>query len=417
MVALNHACNSLWNYDCATAIVVGTNILAAPYSYKGLDLGHFLSKTGQCKTFDEHADGYCRGEAVATVLVKRLTDAVVDDDHILGVIRAISTNHSSSSESITRPHGVTQEKLFRRILSQAGLRPEDISYAEMHGTGTQAGDTVELGSVSTVLAPERRSDQNPLYVGAAKANLGHGEGASGITSLVKCLLMLREKKIPPHIGIKSGVRRRVPDIDARNVRIASRLQDWDAPSESYQGLRRVLISNFSAAGGNTSMILEEAPPRQRLATRKPARPAVIVVSGKTEQGAKANLQSLIDWNAQQLAIDLPSISYTTTVRRPHFEFRCGFVVSDQKDLEKQLRSKSQTRIDKYSKPASTKVVFSGYTNLRPSALKELFETCGNFRTEVLRLDQTVERLGYTSTKPYFASSNDENLSFVQRQLG
>ncbi|KAF2811543.1 ketoacyl-synt-domain-containing protein [Mytilinidion resinicola] len=417
MVALNHACNSLWNHDCATAIVVGSNILAAPYSYKGLDLGHFLSKTGQCKTFDEHADGYCRGEAVATILVKRLTDAVADDDHILGVIRAISTNHSSSSESITRPHGATQERLFRRILSKAGLRPEDISYAEMHGTGTQAGDTVELGSVSSVLAPERRSDRNPLYVGSAKANVGHGEGASGITSLVKCLLMLREKKIPPHIGIKSGIRRRVPDIDARNVRIASRLQDWDAPAESCEGLRRVLISNFSAAGGNTSMILEEAPPRQRVATSDQARPAVIVVSGKTEQGMKANMQSLIDWNTKQLGLDLPSISYTTTVRRPHFDFRCGLVVSDQKDLEKQLRSKLQAHTNKPPKPASTKVVFTGYTNLRPSALGELFETSKLFRTEVLGLDQSVERLGYTSTKAYFVDSNDQNLSFLQRQLG
>ncbi|KAF2444613.1 ketoacyl-synt-domain-containing protein [Karstenula rhodostoma CBS 690.94] len=417
MVALNHACNSLWNRDCATAIVVGTNILAAPYSYKGLDLGHFLSKTGQCKTFDEYADGYCRGEAVATVLVKRLTDAVADDDNILGVIRAISTNHSSSSESITRPHGATQERLFRRILSQAGLRPEDISYAEMHGTGTQAGDTVEMGSVSNVLAPERRSDQNPLYVGSAKANVGHGEGASGITSLVKCLLMLREKKLPPHIGIKSGVRRRVPDIDARNVRIASHLQDWDAPAESRDGLRRVLISNFSAAGGNTSMILEEAPRRQPAAKSDQATPAVIVVSGKTELGMKANLQSLINWSTQQPSLDLPSISYTTTVRRPHFDFRCGLVVSDRKDLEKQLRSKLGTRTNKNPKPASIKVVFTGYTNLRPSALRELFETSELFRTEVLRLDRSAERLGYASTKAYFVDSNDQNLSFVQRQLG
>jgi len=417
MIALNHACNSVWNGDCGTAIVVGSNILCAPYSYKGLDLGHFLSKTGGCKTFDEHADGYCRGESVATVIIKKLDDAITDNDRVLGVIRAISTNHSSHSASITRPHGPTQEKLFRRLLEQANLKPTDISYVEMHGTGTQAGDTVEMNSVVNVLAPERRSDDNPLYLGAVKANAGHGEGASGITSLVKSLLMLREQKIPPHVGIKSGVRRKEPDLDPKNVRIADRVMDWKASSESHKGLRRVLISNFSAAGGNTSMILEEASPRLSTRSDDPRGYHVITVSGKSQKSLSANVERLLQWTKEQDDIKLSDFAYTTTVRRTQYEFKQSVAVSSIQDFVTQMEVKAKAPVNKDAQSANARIVFSGYTNMRAPAMQELYITSSFFKSEVSRLDQRVQRFGYKSIVPFFKSSDDKELSFLQRQLG
>lgn len=146
--------------------------MTSPDLYAGLSRGQFLSKTGSCKTFDNQADGYCRADAVATVVLKRLVDAEADKDHVLGVIRGAATNHSAEAISITHPHAETQSRLYRKVLQQAGIAPLDVNYVEMHGTGTQAGDATEMKSVSTVFAPATngRDQSNPLFVGAIKVS-------------------------------------------------------------------------------------------------------------------------------------------------------------------------------------------------------------------------------------------------------
>lgn len=134
LAGIHLACNSLWRGDIDTAIAGGTNVLTNPDFTSGLDRGHFLSRTGNCKTFDDDGDGYCRGEGIGTVIIKRLDDAIADKDPILGVIRGASTNHSAESESITRPHSGAQRAIFKKILNQAAVDPYSVSYVEMHGT-------------------------------------------------------------------------------------------------------------------------------------------------------------------------------------------------------------------------------------------------------------------------------------------
>lgn len=157
--------------------------------FAGLSRGQFLSKNGPCATFDNDADGYCRADACATVIIKRLDDALADKDNVLGVILGTATNHSADAISITHPHGPTQQILYQSILDKAGIDSVDVDYVEMHGTGTQAGDGTEMLSVTNVFAPaaaeRRRNAEQPLFLGAVKANVGHGEAASGITALVK----------------------------------------------------------------------------------------------------------------------------------------------------------------------------------------------------------------------------------------
>ena len=134
LAGIHLACNSLWRGDVDTAIAGGTNVLTNPDFTAGLDRGHFLSRTGNCKTFDDDADGYCRGEGIGTVIIKRLDDAIADKDPILGTILGAYTNHSAESESITRPHSGAQRAIFRKILNQAAVDPYSVSYVEMHGT-------------------------------------------------------------------------------------------------------------------------------------------------------------------------------------------------------------------------------------------------------------------------------------------
>ena len=147
--------------------------MTSPDLFAGLSRGYFLSKTGSCKTFDNAADGYCRADSIGTVVLKRLEDAIMDNDNVLGVVLGAATNHSADAISITHPHAETQERLYRKVLTQAGVDALDVSYVEMHGTGTQAGDGAEMQSISNVFAPAvgGRSVNNPLHVGAVKVKL------------------------------------------------------------------------------------------------------------------------------------------------------------------------------------------------------------------------------------------------------
>lgn len=136
LAAVQLACAALWRGDIDTAIAGGTNMINNPDGHAGLDRGFFLSRTGNCKTFDDNADGYCRAEGVGTVILKRLEDALADGDPIQAVILAANTNHSADSDSITRPHAGTQKALFDKVLNATGVDAYDLSYIEMHGTGT-----------------------------------------------------------------------------------------------------------------------------------------------------------------------------------------------------------------------------------------------------------------------------------------
>ena len=179
--AVGLAYTALMNRDCDTAIAGGSNIIATPYWQSALSKGGFLSPTGGCKTFRRDADGYCRGEAIGVMVLKRLEDALQDNDNIVSVIRGYARNHSAETVSITRPHSQTQERLYRNVLNKAGLEPHQVSYVEMHGTGTIAGDSAELESVANVFA-QKGSRENPLVVGAIKANIGHSEAVGSFCS-------------------------------------------------------------------------------------------------------------------------------------------------------------------------------------------------------------------------------------------
>lgn len=185
--AVNLACSALIARECDTALAGGGSILTAPGVYAGLSRGGFLSPTGGCKTFRDDADGYCRGEGIGVVVLKRLEDAVADNDNVQAVIKTSARTYSADAASITQPHAETQVNLYKQVLQQASVDPADIGYIEMHGTGTQWGDLTEMQSVMDVFGT-KRTKENPLVVGAVKANVGHGEAVSiKKISLPSCL--------------------------------------------------------------------------------------------------------------------------------------------------------------------------------------------------------------------------------------
>ncbi|KNZ71333.1 Conidial yellow pigment biosynthesis polyketide synthase, partial [Termitomyces sp. J132] len=192
-VALYQGARALMNRDCNAALVGGVNIITSPDMFLGLDRGHFLSPTGQCKSFDAAADGYSRGEGCGVFVLKRLSDAVADNDRILVVI-------SGRVHSITDPHAPTQAALLQRVLENSNIDPHRVNVIEAHGTGTQAGDTNELESNRSVSSAQL-SVNNPLHITSIKANIGHLEAASGSAGHAKLLLMFQHQTIPRQISL------------------------------------------------------------------------------------------------------------------------------------------------------------------------------------------------------------------------
>lgn len=172
--AVSLACSALVARECDTALAGGGSVLVSPNSFSGLSKSGMISSTGGCRTFHDDADGYARGEGVGVVVLKRLEDAIADNDNILGVIRGSARTYSSTSTSITHPSAKSQQRVYDEVLRQTCVDPNTVSYVEMHGTGTQAGDFEEVTSVINTLARNRSRD-NPLTLGAVKANVGHGE--------------------------------------------------------------------------------------------------------------------------------------------------------------------------------------------------------------------------------------------------
>ncbi|EMD00429.1 hypothetical protein BAUCODRAFT_62024 [Baudoinia panamericana UAMH 10762] len=408
LAAIHLACNSLWRGDCDTAVAGGTNMCINPDGHTGLDKGFFLSRTGNCKPFDDKADGYCRGEAVATVIIKRLDDAIAENDPILGVILDTKTNHSSLSDSMTRPHVGAQADNMKSVLASATVNASDVSYVEMHGTGTQVGDAVEMESVLKVFAPDeqQRTPENPLYVGTVKANIGHGEGVSGITSLTKVLLMLKNNMIPPHCGIKPGskINRTYPDLGARNVHIAFKPTPW----ERRGGPRRALINNFSAAGGNTALLLEEAPPREVASEDDPRTSHVLTVSGHVAASLKNNAKLLLQYLQQHTGtLELAQLSYTLTARRQHHIHRISITGATVQEISDRL-SAAIERGDGSNRPKSKPKMlfaFTGQGAMWVAVGKQLHDAFPSFRSSLYAYDRMAQALGLSSFLPLLVDCN------------
>ncbi|KAL3418618.1 Conidial yellow pigment biosynthesis polyketide synthase 2 [Phlyctema vagabunda] len=399
MAAIQLACTSLRAGDCDTVFTGGMNVMTNPDIFSGLSKGQFLSKTGSCKTYDDEADGYCRGDGVVTLIMKRLQDAETDRDPILGIIAGIATNHSAEAVSITHPHVGAQQYLFQKVMDEAGVDVRDVKYVEMHGTGTQAGDGVEMESVSSVFAPPnkiKRRENQPLFVGSVKANIGHGEAVSGACAFIKVLMMFQKNMIPPHCGIKDKMNHNFPeDLQDRNLNIA--FQPTPFPRRKDQDSRYVFINNFSAAGGNSATLIQDAPRRSISLIVDPRSTHVVVVTAKSLWSFKQNAQRLLSWVQANSSASLPSLSYTTTARRYHYNYRVAIEAKSFQQLEKLLSSSAQApRVPVSSKKPQVAFAFTGQGSHYLGMGKSLFNHSKQFRCEIEDCDRIAKAQGFPS---------------------
>ena len=263
LVAIHLACSSLRNQECGMALAGGVNVILSPEATAAISQARMLAPDGRCKTFDAAADGYVRGEGCGMIVLKRLSDAQADGDHILALIRGSAVNQDGPSSGLTVPNGVAQQALIRQALNNAGVKPAQVSYIEAHGTGTSLGDPIEVGALGAVFKHKRKKqdqdqdqDQDhgratPLLIGSVKTNIGHLESAAGVAGLMKTVLALQHEVIPPHLHFKTPN----PHIkwDQLPVTVPTEPTDW--PS----GGKIAGLSSFGASGTNAHVVLEQAP--------------------------------------------------------------------------------------------------------------------------------------------------------------
>ncbi|KAK6206284.1 Conidial yellow pigment biosynthesis polyketide synthase [Colletotrichum tabaci] len=418
LATIQAACTALWNGEVDTVVAGGMNILTNSDAFAGLSKGHFLTKTpNACKTWDIGADGYCRADGVVSFVMKRLEDAEKDNDNILGVILSAATNHSADAISITHPHAGSQAFLYRKVLERAGVDAFDVSYIEAHGTGTQAGDIQELTSLTDVFAPlstKRRTSRQPLHIGAVKSNVGHGEAVAGATALLKVLLMFGREMIPPHVGIKAALNPKLPaHMDERNLRIPLEATSWPRMPDRK---RLAMVNSFSAAGGNTSLLLEEGTgtgPGRSTTETDPRPTHIVVISAKSKPSLKGNIERLLSYLEKHPAVSLADLAYTTTARRQHYNHRLAFHAADVDGLRTQLLSSLKQQIDSH-RPVSSSLVpsvaftFTGQGASYKSSNLQLFHHSPVFRSQMLTLDALAKRLGFPSFISTIDGSHDKD---------
>ncbi|TLD34262.1 hypothetical protein PspLS_00311 [Pyricularia sp. CBS 133598] len=379
LVAVHRAVRALQAGECTMALAGGVNVITGVHNYFDLARANFLSPTGQCKPFDDAADGYCRADGVCLVVLKPLRQAVLDRDNIMGVIPAAATNQGGvHAPGITVPDGTAQKALFQKLLDQSGWAPADISYIEAHGTGTRVGDPIEMSSIREVFGgPQRPS---PVHVGSLKANVGHSETAAGAAGLLKVLAMMRHGGIPPLRGF-CQLNRNIPPLEPDNIVIPTETMEWNA-----QGRRRAAcISSYGASGSNSAIFCAEwrkddnaCDPKTPSPARLPASGTryPILLSGATAESVSRQAQALAKYLMQPVDdISLGDVAYTLSRRRKHHRFRWTTVVDDMASLVEQLRSLDARTIKAHPKTKKKVVLaFSGQSgttiHLHPNTLRD-----------------------------------------------
>ncbi|KAI0007048.1 ketoacyl-synt-domain-containing protein [Xylariaceae sp. FL0662B] len=251
LVCVHNACQSLRDGEVDIGIAGGAGLILTPNTMMPMTALNFLSPDGKCYTFDERANGYGRGEGIGVVILKRLKDAIRDNDNIRAVIRGSRVNQDGRTPGITLPSSEAQLRNIRAVYEKSKLAVEETSYVECHGTGTQAGDWRELKAVSDAFCGQRAHD-NPIYVGSVKTNIGHLEGCAGVAGLIKGVLTIENGMIPRHLNFEPPGN---PSINFKDWKVKVPVENTPWP---VTGLRRASVNCFGFGGTNCHVILDDA---------------------------------------------------------------------------------------------------------------------------------------------------------------
>jgi acyl transferase domain-containing protein/NADPH:quinone reductase-like Zn-dependent oxidoreductase/acyl carrier protein/SAM-dependent methyltransferase len=324
LVAIHIACQGLRAGETDLALAGGVSIQSTHQFHVSATSAGMLSPSGRCHTFDDRADGFVPGEGVGVVVLKRLSHALADGDHVYGVIRGSAINQDGATNGITAPSALSQERLETEVYEKFGVDPAQIQMVEAHGTGTKLGDPIEYRALTRAFRTFTDKRQY-CAIGSIKTNLGHTVGAAGVAGVLKILLALKHKKIPPSLHFEKG-NSNIAFEDSPFF-VNTTLREWQAEP----GARRcAAVSSFGFSGTNAHLVIEEAPAPVRERDQRAGH--LIVVSARSAAQLRQQVRNLLACCERTADLDCGDLSHTLLLGRRHFGHRLACVVRSRDEL-------------------------------------------------------------------------------------
>ncbi|MGG3280964.1 amino acid adenylation domain-containing protein [Paenibacillus solani] len=330
LIAVHLACQSIRSGECETAIAGSVKINVLPLD-TGIRLG-IESSDNRARTFDDSADGTGIGDGVIALLLKPLSRAYEDGDSIYAVIKGSAMNQDGSSVGITAPNALAQEDVIARAWQDADIDPETVTYMEAHGTGTSLGDPIEIDGLTRAF--RRYTDKRQFCaISSLKTNIGHLDHAAGIAGMLKAILSLVHKQLPPTLHYRSP-NRNISFVDSP-VYVNDELTPWETDGE----IRRCGVSAFGMSGTNCHVVLEEAP--ARVPSDHSDRVELFCLSAHSMTALEQLVQLIRDWTLQHrddVSCNLADLCYTLAVGRGAYRYRLAIAVSSWEELAQTLQA-------------------------------------------------------------------------------
>ncbi len=326
-VAIHEACRAIRNRECDFAVAGGIQV-NTQLTVKGQQTAMEMVESADSKvrTFDRKADGTVWGEGVGVLLLKPLSKAIDDRDHIYAVIKGSAINNDGASNGITAPNAQAQEEVIVQAWRNAQVNPETISYIEAHGTGTVLGDPIEIKGLSNAFGRFTNRKQF-CGIGSVKTNIGHLVGASGVASVIKVIMSLKNGVIPGNINFSQPN----PYISFEDTPfyVNDRRQIWE--NEAFP--KRAGVSSFGFSGTNCHIVLEEAPRINQPDKGEGTEVNIFTISAKSENALKNYVHKYAEYMESESSWDIKDMCYTSQVGRGHYEWRIALLIRDMEDLK------------------------------------------------------------------------------------
>jgi amino acid adenylation domain-containing protein len=412
LVAVHMACQGLLNQECDIAISGGVQIRAPQKVGYIYEEGGLPSPDGHTRTFDEKAKGTIHANGIGLIVLKRLSDAVRDNDNIIAVIKGSAVNNDGNLKmGFTVPSVEGQARVIAEAQAVAGVSPDTVTYVEAFGTASEMGDPIEVEGLTQAF---RLGTQEKEYcgIGAVKSNFGHLDHASGIAGLIKVALSLQNRMLPPTINFEKPS----PKIDFDNspFYVNSKLKEWDTDRLP----RRAGVSSFAIGGTNVHVVLEEAPLVESGENSRPWK--LLMFSSKTGSALKAYTSNLADYIKKNPMVNLADAAYTLQVGRRDFNHRRVVLCRGTEDAVDSLQSMNPSRVFSANQPALDRdvdFIFGRQGNQYVNMALDLYSNEPEFKMQV---DQCFEILhNYTGrnlgTILYPEGSIDQAEALVLKQ--
>jgi acyl transferase domain-containing protein len=322
LFAIHLAVQSLRLGECDVALAGGVHVISSPGSFVRLGEMGLLASDGRSKAFAADADGYGRGEGCAMLVLKRLSDASTDRDHVMAIIRGTAARHDGRSSSLTAPNGSAQQDVIRAALADAGIHAMDVDYLEAHGAGTPLGDPIEIEAATAIFGTRDR----PIVIGSVKTNIGHLEAAAGAAAILKVALSLEHRAIPPHLHCDTLNPRLQPFCD--RFAIPTTMQRWP----TVTGRRHIAgVSSMGLSGTNVHIVLESAPEsvpaKDGDLDDRPIRADLLCLSARNEAALRRQQHQYAEHLTHIRPSDFAACCYTARAGRAHFAHRIAVVAA------------------------------------------------------------------------------------------